>query len=131
MSKKAKSISIFKFPPLYTSLPHKLLLKVLSEVINFVFKSKVKKPTSFSKTSIYWTYNEAERGYFTKQTLADAIFFLTNKCFFIISNMVFIQHIGIATGICDVFYHQYLDIFTFVFKRCRFMFTYNVFYFFI
>ena len=38
--KKAKSISTFDFSTLYTTILHKLLLKVLSETINFVFKLK-------------------------------------------------------------------------------------------
>ena len=49
VKKKAKSISAFEFSILSTSIPHKLLLKVLSEVINFVFKSKVRKRTGLSK----------------------------------------------------------------------------------
>ena len=48
--KKAKSISAFEFSMLYTTIPDKLLLKMLSEVINFVFKSKVRKRIGFSKT---------------------------------------------------------------------------------
>ena len=53
--KKAESISAFEFSILYTTIPDKLLLKVLSEVINFVFKSKVRERIGFSKTYIYWT----------------------------------------------------------------------------
>ena len=49
VKKKAKSISAFDFSTLYSAIPHKLLLKVLSEIINFAFKSKVRKRISFSK----------------------------------------------------------------------------------
>ena len=59
---------------------HKLL-KVLLEVINFAFKSKVRKCIGFSKTSVYWTSKDAERRYFTKQTLVNAISFLIKKMF--------------------------------------------------
>ena len=38
--KKAKSISTFDFTTLYTTIPHNLLIKVLSEATIFVFKSK-------------------------------------------------------------------------------------------
>ena len=38
---KKKSISTFKCRAFYTTTPEKLLIKVLSEVISFVFKSKV------------------------------------------------------------------------------------------
>ena len=52
-TKKAKSISTFDFSTLYTTILHKLLLKVLSEIINFVFKPKVIKRIGFSKTVMY------------------------------------------------------------------------------
>ena len=54
VKEKAKSISISDFSTLHTTILHKLLLKVLSEIINFVFKSKVRKRIGFSKTFIYW-----------------------------------------------------------------------------
>ena len=69
--KKAKSVSAFEFSVLYTTIPDKLLLKVLSKVINFVFKSKVRKRIGFSKTYVYWTSKGAERRYFTKQILVN------------------------------------------------------------
>ena len=68
VKKKAKSISTFDFSTLYTTILHKLLLKVLSEIIKFVFKSKVRKRIGFSKTFIYWTSKGAGRRYFTKQS---------------------------------------------------------------
>ena len=78
---KRKSISTFDCSALYATILHKLLLKVPSEVINFFFKSKVSKCIGFSKISVYWTSKGAGRGYFTKQTLVNAISFLINKCF--------------------------------------------------
>ena len=78
---KKKSISTFDCSTLYTTILHKLLLKVPSEVINFFFKSKVRKCIGFSKTSIYWTSKGAGRRYFTKQTFVDAMSFLISKCF--------------------------------------------------
>ena len=42
LKQKAKSISIFDFRTLYTTIPHKLVITVLLEVINFVFKSTSK-----------------------------------------------------------------------------------------
>ena len=71
---KKKPISTFDCSTLYTTIRHRLLLKVLSEIINFAFKSKVRKRLGFSKTSIYWTSKGAGRRYFTKQTLVNAIF---------------------------------------------------------
>ena len=78
---KKKSISTFDCSTLYTTILHKLLLKVLSEAINFFFKSKVRKCIGFSKTSIYWSSRGAGRRCITKQTLVNAISFLMNKCF--------------------------------------------------
>ena len=57
---QAKFISTFDFSTLYTTIPHNLLLKVLSEVIKFAFKSKVIKRIAFSITSIYRTSKGAE-----------------------------------------------------------------------
>ena len=48
-------------------MPHKHQ-KVLSEVFNFVLKSKARKRIGFPKTSIYWTSKGAGRRFFTKQT---------------------------------------------------------------
>ena len=52
--KKAKSILTSDFTTLYTTIPHNLLIKVLSEVINFVFKSKTQSRIGFSNISVYW-----------------------------------------------------------------------------
>ena len=65
---KKKSISIFVCSTFYTTILDKFLIKVLPEVINFVFKSKVIQHIGFSKTSIYWTSKDVRRRYFTKQT---------------------------------------------------------------
>ena len=75
---------------LYTTIPHKLL-KVFSEDINFVFKSKVGKHIGFCKTSVYWTSNGAGR----RMSMSSLI----NKCFSIIDNIVFKQDIGMPVGI--------------------------------
>ena len=51
----AKSISTFDFSTLYTKLPHKLLIEVLENIIDFVFKSSTRNRIGFSKSSVYWT----------------------------------------------------------------------------
>ena len=79
---KKNSISVFECSTCYTTILEKLLLKVLPEVISFVFKYIVTQHIGFSKTSIYWTSKGVGRRYFTKQTLINAIFFLINRCFF-------------------------------------------------
>ena len=78
---KKKSISTFECSTFYTTTLDKLLIKVLSEVISFVFKSKVRQHIGFSKTSIYWTSKGVGRRYFTKKTHVNVISFFINKCF--------------------------------------------------
>ena len=77
---KKKSVSTFECSTFYTTTLDKLLIKVLSEVISFAFKSKVRRHIGFSKTSIYWTSKGVGRRYFTKKTLVNAISFSINKC---------------------------------------------------
>ena len=79
--KKAESISTFDFTTLYSTIPHDLLIKVLSEVINFVFKSKTRNSIGFLKTSIYWTSKGCGRRYFTRQTFVGSISLLITKCY--------------------------------------------------
>ena len=97
--KKAKSISIFDLATLYMTIPHNLLIKVLSKVIDFVFKSKPWSCIGFSKTSICWTSKGYGRRYFPRRCLWDAISFLITKRYFTIRNLVEKQEIGIPTGI--------------------------------
>ena len=52
----AKKVSTYDFRTLYTTIPHKLLIKVLSEIIHFVFKLKVRSKIGFSTASVYWTF---------------------------------------------------------------------------
>ena len=47
---KKKSVSTFECSTFYTTTLDKLLIKVLSEVISFVFKSKIRQHIGFSKT---------------------------------------------------------------------------------
>ena len=90
---KKKSISTFECSTFYTTTLDKLLIKVLSEVISFVFKSKVRQHIGFSKTSIYWTSKGAGRRHFTKKTLVNAISFFTNKCFVTLMETRFLNKI--------------------------------------
>ena len=47
--KKVKSISTFDLTTLFTTIPHNFLIKVLPEVINFSFKSKIRSHMVFQK----------------------------------------------------------------------------------
>ena len=71
---KKKYSSTFESSTFYTTTLDKLLIKMLSEFISFVLKSKVRQHIELSKTSIYWTFKGAGRRYFTKQTLVNALF---------------------------------------------------------
>ena len=64
--KKAKQISTFDFTTLYMTSPHDLLIKFLSALINFVFKSKTGSQIGFSETSVYWISKGCKRRYFTR-----------------------------------------------------------------
>ena len=100
--KKAKSISTFDFSTLYTTIPHHLLVQILSELIEIVFDfyAKDKKyRLGFSNTSLYFTTRGTENRYFTKSSLKDAVSFLIQKCYFTIGNLAFKQDIGIPMGI--------------------------------
>ena len=98
--KNAKNISTFDFSTLYTSIPHKLLIRVLNEIVKFVFTSKRSKSRiGFSNSSVYWTSKGVQKRYFTKTTLINAVSFLISQCYFTVGNLVFKQDIGIPMGI--------------------------------
>ena len=100
--KKAKSISTFDFSTLYTTIPHHLLVHILSELIDMVFDVYVKDKKyklGFSNTSLYFTTRGTENRYFTRSSLKDAVSFLIQKCYFTIGNLAFKQDIGIPMGI--------------------------------
>ena len=60
----------------YTYFKNNLLIKVLSEDMNFVFKSKTRSRIGFSTTSVYWTSKGYGERYFLRQTLIYAVSFL-------------------------------------------------------
>ena len=80
-SMSRKILSIFECSTFYTTTLDKRLIKVLSEVIGFIFKYKVIQHIGTSKTSICWTFKGFGRRYLAKQTLVNGISFLKNKCF--------------------------------------------------
>ena len=56
VNEKTKSILVFDYSTLYTTISCKRLIKVLSKVTHFIFKFNVKKYIGFFKTSIYLRY---------------------------------------------------------------------------
>ena len=97
--KNAKNISTFDFSTLYTTIPHKLLIEVLSNVIKFVFNSNTHKKIGFSKSSVYWTTKGVGNRSFTQGSLIEAVSVLIEQCYFTVGNLVFKQDIGIPMGI--------------------------------
>ena len=96
--KRTRKTSTYDFSTLYTTIPHNLLIKVLLEIMHFVFRSKVYSKIEFLATSIYWTSKDLSKRYFTEKNLIEAITFLIKNCYFTIGNMVFKQDIGIPMG---------------------------------
>ena len=92
-------ISLYNFRTFYTTISYNLLIKVLSEIINFVFKWKFPSKVGFSATSIYWASKGLAKRYFTENNLTETIMFLIKYSYLTIENMVFKEDIGIPTGI--------------------------------
>ena len=110
---KKKSVSTFQCSTFYTTTLDKLLIKVLSDVISFVFKSKVRQHIDFFKTSIYWTSKGVGRRYFAKKTLVNAISFFINKCFFTLLVTCFLNKILVYQLILTQ--HHFGPAFSFIF----------------
>ena len=77
---KKKSISTFQCSTFYTTTLDKLLIKVLSKVISFVFKSKIRQRIGFSKTLSIGLLRVLEEDTLLS-TLLSILFFLINKYF--------------------------------------------------
>ena len=92
-------ITTYDFSTLCTTLLQNLLIKVLSEIIHFVFKTKVRSKVWFSATSIYRTSKGLGKRFFTEKNLIEIITFLIKYFYFTIKNIVFQQDIGIPMGI--------------------------------
>ena len=99
LEKGPKKNSTYDFSPLHIPIAYNLLIKVFSEIIYFVFKSKVCSKIRFSATSRYWTSKDLDIKYFTEKKLIEAATFLIKNCYFTVGNIVFKQDIGIAVGI--------------------------------
>lgn len=95
--KKVKSFPCFDFATLYATILHNFPIKVLSEVMSFIFKSKPRSRLGF------WKHQSAglgcQRRYFTRQVLIDVISFLIPKSYFSIVNLIFKKEISIPISI--------------------------------
>ena len=103
--KTAKDISTFDFSTLYTKLPHDDLLKVLHEIIDFVFdggrnsKSGNRKYLTLFNKECVWTKTKHGYNSFTKSNIKQMVSFLIKECYFTIGNLLFRQCVGIPMGI--------------------------------
>ena len=95
----------------YLTISHNLLIQVLSDDIIFVFKLNSKSHWLFKNIKIYWTTHCGR--YFKRQSLVDAILFLSTKCYFTTRNLVFKQKIGISMGTVSVSYWTNLFLYFF------------------
>ena len=98
--KRAKQVSTFDFSTLYTKIPHKKLLEVLTEIIDFCFKGRTKDPIRVDAYgNAYWCEkrNNKDKHYF-KLDVIKAVTFLLDNCFFTVGNKVLKQCIGLPMG---------------------------------
>ena len=85
--RSAKDISTFDFSTLYTKLPHDDLLRVLNELIDFVFDGKnfrtekKKRYLTIDDYKSYWSNTKTGKSY-TKQNIKDLVAHLVRSCFF-------------------------------------------------
>ena len=98
--RRAKQLSTFDFSTLYTKIPHKKLLEVLTEIIEFCFKGRTKDSVKVdARGNAYWCTekNTKDKKYFKKDVI-NALKFLLDNCFFTIGDKVLKHVIGIPMG---------------------------------
>ena len=102
--KGAKDISTYDFSTLYTKLPHDDLVRVLNEIIDFVFDAKKfryekkKRYLTVTDYNSYWSSKKTQNS-FSKENMKDMVTHLIKKCYFQFGNLTFLQRIGIPMGI--------------------------------
>ena len=101
----AKIISTFDFSTLYTKLPHADLIRVLNELIEFVFNGGRKTTsgnrkylTVLGKQCFFSRYKHGDNS-FTKNDVKMLVKHLISETFFQVGNKLFRQCIGIPMGI--------------------------------
>ena len=95
---RAKCISTFDFSTLYTKIPHKKLIFVLNEIIDFCFNGN-KDFLSVTSSGARWVKTGSKKGItFDKLSFKHAVKYLMDNCFFSFGNQIFRQKIGIPMG---------------------------------
>jgi len=115
---RARQLSTYDFSTLYTKIPHKKLLEVLIDIVEFCFKGRTKESIRVDKHSnAYWSEkcNNKDKKY-CKLDVINAIKFLLDNCFFTIGNKVLKQSIGLPMGGDPAPFWANLFLFYFEFK---------------
>ena len=102
LSKKnrAKQLSTFDFSTLYTKIPHKKLLEVLIEIVEFCFKGRTKSSiTVDTYGNAYWckSHKSKYKRYY-KRDIINAVKYLLDNCYFTVGNKILKQSIGLPMG---------------------------------
>ena len=98
--KKAKSITTYDFSTLYTTLPHDKLIKMLCNVIDFVFEGENRTHICISKNNVKYLWQKSKDNIaFSKSTSKTSLKHLMQNCYFMIGNLQLRQKISILMGI--------------------------------
>ena len=93
LKSKAKSVSTLNFATLYTKIPHKSLINVFANIIDFTISAGI----NVAGKNAYWTHKKDNS--FSIQSLILSVCFLVSECHFSFGNLVFTQVVGIPMGI--------------------------------
>ena len=123
LKKGAKDISTFDFSTLYTKLPHKDLIKVLQDIVEFAFNGGRKTAdgnrkylTVLGKNCFFSRYKHKGNSY-TSNQVKMMIHHLISETYFTVGNTLFRQSIGIPMGIdpapfwANLYLHHYENLF--------------------
>ena len=103
MHGKIRNLKTYDFSTLYTSIPHKKLLKELAEIVTKAFhgmKQKFIKITGKSYTATWCTNISTKKGYYyiNCDTLIKMITWLVNNTYISVGKKIYQQIIGIPMG---------------------------------
>ena len=107
LKKGAKDISTFDFSTLYTKLPHDDLIKVLQDIVEFVFNGGRKTAdgnrkylTVLGKNCFFSRYkHKRNKNSYTMDQVKMMVHHLISQTYFTVGNTLFRQRIGIPMGI--------------------------------
>lgn len=101
----------------YSTVPDKLLLKVLSEVINFVLDAKIKKYIRFSKGFLSWSFVGHTKIFFISKAFFNTAYFFIIK--YLLTNLVFKCNICILMTVDPTQFWVNFLIYLFEFKNIK------------